>query len=84
MIKGETLQNNDQIILDYAFAAKYKLKIGDKLPIRDDTLTVAGLSGGTNLFVIQFAFITLNEARKTSWISINFILLSGINAEARI
>ena len=64
IIEGDTLQNNDQIILDYAFAARYKIKIGDKLPIRDDTLTVTGLSGGTNLFVIQFAFITLEEARE--------------------
>ena len=69
IVEGDTLQNNDQIILDYAFAAKYKLKIGDKLPIRDDTLTVAGLSGGTNLFVIQFAFITLSEARRLLGIS---------------
>ncbi|MCU0462302.1 MAG: ABC transporter permease [Bacteroidales bacterium] len=64
MVAGDTLQNDDQIILDYTFAAKYKLKVGDKLPIRDDTLTVAGLCDGTNLFVIQFAFITLNKARQ--------------------
>jgi putative ABC transport system permease protein len=64
IIEGDTLRNSDQIVLDYAFAAKYRIKIGDELPIRDDTLTVAGLSGGTNLFVIQFAFITIEEARK--------------------
>jgi putative ABC transport system permease protein len=64
MVAGDTLQNDDQIVLDYTFAAKYKLKIGDKLPIRDDTLTVAGLCDGTNLFVIQFAFITLKKARE--------------------
>jgi putative ABC transport system permease protein len=64
IVKGDSLKYDDQIILDNAFAAKYKLKIGDKLPIRDDTLTVAGLSDGTNLFVIQFAFITLKEARQ--------------------
>ncbi len=63
MVAGDTLRNDDQIILDYTFAAKYKLKVGDKLPIRDDTLTVAGLCEGTNLFVIQFAFITLSKAR---------------------
>ncbi len=64
IVRGDSLKNDDQIILDYTFAAKYKLDIGDKLPIRDDTLTVTGLSDGTNLFVIQFAFITLKEARK--------------------
>jgi len=64
MVAGDTLRNDDQIILDYTFAAKYRLKVGDKLPIRDDTLTVAGLCEGTNLFVIQFAFITLRKARE--------------------
>ncbi len=64
IVAGDTLQNDSQIILDYTFAAKYKLKLGDKLPIRDDTLTVAGLCDGTNLFVIQFAFITLRKARE--------------------
>jgi putative ABC transport system permease protein len=64
IVKGDSLRYDDQIILDNAFAAKYKLKIGDKLPIRDDTLTVAGLCEGTNLFVIQFAFITLAKARQ--------------------
>jgi putative ABC transport system permease protein len=69
IVEGDTLQSNDQIVLDYAFAAKYKLKVGDKLPIRDDTLTVTELSSGTNLFVIQFAFITLDEARRLLGIS---------------
>ncbi|HYV90297.1 MAG TPA: FtsX-like permease family protein [Chitinophagales bacterium] len=63
IIEGDTLSRDDQIILDYAFAAKYKMHIGDKLIVKDDTLVVAGLSGGTNMFVIQFAFITLSKAR---------------------
>jgi putative ABC transport system permease protein len=64
ILKGDTLLKDDQIVLDNSFAAKYKIKVGDKLPIRDDTLTVAGLSGGTNLFQIQFAFITLKKAQQ--------------------
>jgi putative ABC transport system permease protein len=64
IIEGSTLTHDNQIILDYSFAAKYKIGIGDKLPVRDDTLIVTGLSGGTNLFVIQFAFITLKKAQE--------------------
>jgi putative ABC transport system permease protein len=64
IVKGDTLGKDDQIILDYTFAARYHLKVGDRLPIRDDTLTIAGLCDGTNLFVIQFAFITLKKARE--------------------
>jgi len=64
IVKGKNVTKDDQIVLDEAFAAKYKIHIGDKIPVRDDTLTVTGLSGGTNMYVIQFAFITLNKAQE--------------------
>ncbi len=64
LLKGTNLTENNQIILDRAFAAKYKIDIGDKLPIKDDTLTVVGVSTGTNMFVIQYAFITLQKAHQ--------------------
>jgi len=62
ILKGRTVKKDDEIVLDKAFAAKYKLKIGDRIPVKDDSLTVCGISGGTNMFVLQYAFITLNEA----------------------
>lgn len=64
IIKGRTIKSDDEIVLDKAFAAKYKIKIGDKIPIKDDSLTVTGISEGTNMFVIQYAFISLKEAHK--------------------
>jgi ABC-type lipoprotein release transport system permease subunit len=64
IIAGDTLQGDDQIILDGAFAAKYKIALGAKLVVKDDTLTVAGSVEVTNMFVIQFAFITLREAQQ--------------------
>lgn len=64
IIEGKPLRSDDQVILDHSFAAKHKINVGDNFIIRDDTLKVAGLSGGTNLFVIQFAFITLQKARE--------------------
>ncbi len=60
--KGRNLTENDQIILDRSFAAKYKIDIGDRIPVRDDTLTVAGLSAGTNMFVVQYAYTSLKKA----------------------
>lgn len=64
IIKGRSIMNDDEIVLDKAFAAKYKINIGDKIPIKDDSLTVTGLSKGTNMFVIQYAFISLKEAHR--------------------
>lgn len=62
IVAGRTVQTDEDIVLDKAFAAKYKLKIGDRIPVKDDSLTVCGLSGGTNMFVLQYAFISLHEA----------------------
>lgn len=62
ILKGRSIKNDDEIVLDKAFAAKYKLKIGDRIPVKDDSLTVIGISGGTNMFVLQYAFISLNKA----------------------
>ncbi len=62
LYKGRNLTENNQIILDRSFAAKYKIDIGDRIPVKDETLTVVGLSTGTNMFVIQYAFITLKKA----------------------
>ena len=43
---------DDEIVLDYSFAAKFNIQIGDQVLIKNDTLTVTGLSSGTNLFVL--------------------------------
>ncbi|MDH3291321.1 MAG: ABC transporter permease [Gemmatimonadota bacterium] len=62
IVRGRTVTGDGEIVLDRSFAAKYRLSIGDRLPIRNDTLTVVGLSAGTNMFVIQYAFVTLRTA----------------------
>lgn len=62
ILKGHTVKNDGEIVLDKAFAAKYNLRIGDRIAVKDDSLTICGISGGTNMFVLQYAFITLNKA----------------------
>jgi putative ABC transport system permease protein len=63
LFKGNVLKNDSQIILDHSFAAKYRIHLGDRIPLNDDTLTVTGLSSGTNMGVYQYAFITLKKAQ---------------------
>jgi len=60
--EGNMITANDQIILDQSFAAKYDIHINDRIRIKDDSLNVVGLCSGTNMFVIQYAFITLAKA----------------------
>jgi putative ABC transport system permease protein len=63
LFKGNELKNDSQIILDRSFAAKYKIHLGDRIPLNDDTLIVTGLSSGTNMGVYQYAFVTLKKAQ---------------------
>jgi len=63
LIKGRNISADNEIVLDNSFALNNGFNVGDKLIILDDTLTVTGLSSGTNAFVIQYAFTTLAEAQ---------------------
>lgn len=51
-----------EIILDRAFARKYKLEIGSALEIQGLQFHVAGISEGTNTLVAQFAFTRFDDA----------------------
>jgi ABC-type antimicrobial peptide transport system permease subunit len=63
IIKGRSLENDSEIILDHCFADKMNYHVGDYVFIQDDTLHLVGLSDGTNALVIQYAFVTLNRAQ---------------------
>ena len=38
-------------------------QLNEKIHIQNDTLTIVGISKGTNAFVIQYAFVTLKKAK---------------------
>lgn len=61
--EGRNLFREGEIVLDRSFAAKSRINVGDTVSIRDDDLLVVGLSEGTNMFVIQYAFVTLSQAQ---------------------
>ncbi len=62
LISGRNVITDKEIVLDNSFALNNGFKVGDDVVIIDDTLTVTGISSGTNAFVIQYAFTTLSEA----------------------
>jgi putative ABC transport system permease protein len=62
LFSGRNIAADREVVLDHSFAAKYHINLGDSLKVKNDTLTVVGLSKGTNMFVIQYAFISLSEA----------------------
>ncbi len=64
LAEGRTISSDRDIVLDKGFAAKMKLQLGDTVMIRDALLTIVGLSEGTNMFVIQYGFVSLKTAQQ--------------------
>jgi len=69
LVAGVSVQRDDEIVLDSCYAAKYDIHVGDRIWIQDWKLKVVGVSSGTNAFVIQYAFVTLNFAQRLVGIS---------------
>ena len=63
LVGGRSVSSDDEIILDKSFAAKFDFKLGDTVHVQDHPMRVVGISGGTNAFVIQYAFATLRRAQ---------------------
>jgi ABC-type antimicrobial peptide transport system permease subunit len=64
IVEGRTVAADDEIVLDRSFASKFGFSPGDVVKIQDKDLEVVGISSGTNAFVIQYAFVTLEIARE--------------------
>ena len=64
MRAGRAPVTDDEIVLDFAFAAKHGYKLGDSVRLQGQKLELVGISGGTNAFVIQYAFVTLACAQR--------------------
>lgn len=63
IIEGRSIKNDNEIVLDEAFVKKYGYQVSEKVIIQNDTLSIVGISQGTNAFVIQYAFVTLKKAQ---------------------
>lgn len=87
VVRGSTELAPGDIILDRAFAAKHGLNLGDSLLVQEQTFRVVALSQGTNAFLMQFAFITMEDAQRLLDLGrdlVSFFLVTaqpGISAE---
>ncbi len=69
LIGGRSVMNDDEIVLDKAFAARMQVSLGDTVMIKAEPLRIVGISQGTNAFVIQYAFVTLSRAQYVAGLS---------------
>ena len=63
IVEGRSVNADDEIVLDRAFARKHGITTGESVVIKDAPLRVVGFSGGTNAFVIQYAFASIGRVR---------------------
>jgi ABC-type antimicrobial peptide transport system permease subunit len=63
LVEGRNVRKDNEIVLDRSFAAKFHFEVGDEVVIKEDTLKVVGISARTNMFVLQYAFVTLRQAQ---------------------
>jgi len=63
LVQGRHVEKEGEIVLDRSFATKFHFGVGDQVVIKEETLTVVGMSARTNMFVIQYAFVTLRQAQ---------------------
>ena len=64
LVDGHEPENPREIVLDLSFARKYGHVPGDTVYLQRRPFVVAGLCAGTNAFVIQYAFVTLESAQR--------------------
>jgi putative ABC transport system permease protein len=62
MVSGTRAIDDDQIIIDQVFTKKHGLRIGDKLDVLGQKLTLAGISSGGDVVSVQYAFVTNHRA----------------------
>ncbi|HWP82602.1 MAG TPA: ABC transporter permease [Bacteroidota bacterium] len=63
IVRGRAIENDDEIVLDEAFCARMGIEVGTTVEMNDEPLQVVGISSGTNAFVIQYSFVSLNRAQ---------------------
>ncbi len=64
IIEGTDKIHKGEIVVDKVLAKNNKLVIGDFIEIFDKTFKVAGIAEGANMFVFQFSFVTMEDAKE--------------------
>lgn len=64
VVQGKKEIEEGEIIVDKVLARNRDLKLGDIIKIFDKDFKVTGIADGANMFVFQFSFINMNDAKE--------------------
>jgi len=68
IVNGRSLDSDNEIVVDNAFAVRMGVSLGDTVSIDDHQLVIVGISTNTNAFVIQYVFVTVGRAQRIAGI----------------
>jgi putative ABC transport system permease protein len=64
MVEGTTASREGEIVIDRVFARKEGLHLGATLTVAGQSLRIVGIAEGGNVFLYQYAFVTLAQAQR--------------------
>ncbi|MCS6925949.1 MAG: ABC transporter permease [Candidatus Binatia bacterium] len=64
LVEGRTTTQEGEIVIDRVFARKEGLQIADTLTVAGQPLRIVGIAEGGNVFLYQYAFVTLLQAQR--------------------
>ncbi|MEW6299532.1 MAG: ABC transporter permease [Thermodesulfobacteriota bacterium] len=64
LVEGKAATRDGEIVIDRVFARKEGLQVADTLTVAGRSLRVVGIAEGGNVFLYQYAFVTLAQAQQ--------------------
>lgn len=64
IVEGRRAGQDGEIVIDQVFARKENLLLSDSLTVAGEALRVVGIARGGNVFLYQYAFVTLAQATR--------------------
>lgn len=64
IVEGSANPKQGEIVVDRVLAKNHNLVLGDFVEIFDKTFKIVGIADGANMFVFQFSFVNLEDAKE--------------------
>jgi len=69
LLEGRGVRSSGEIVLDEAFAQRWSCPVGGHVRIMNRNFLIVGLSGGSNMVALQYAFVHIEDVRELYGVS---------------